>query len=95
MNDLISRKALIAEYDRLHIGPPGGARKLMEEAPAVQQWIPVTERLPQKEDAKVIDGYIIGILKGRKPNIMRWVEVASYPHYFTHWMPLPEPPKGE
>ena len=35
MNDLISRKALIAEYDRVHIGPPGGARKLMENAPAV------------------------------------------------------------
>lgn len=35
MDDLISRKALIAEYDRVHIGPPGGARKLMEEAPAV------------------------------------------------------------
>lgn len=35
MNDLISRKALIEEYDRVHIGPPGGARKLMEDAPAV------------------------------------------------------------
>lgn len=35
MNDLISRKALLAEYDRVHIGPPGGARKLMEDAPAV------------------------------------------------------------
>lgn len=35
MNDLISRKALIAEYDRVHVGPPGGARKLMEDAPAV------------------------------------------------------------
>jgi hypothetical protein len=34
-NDLISRQALIAEYDRVHIGPPGGARKLMEDAPAV------------------------------------------------------------
>lgn len=34
-NDLISRKALIAEYDRVHIGPPGGARKLIEDAPAV------------------------------------------------------------
>ena len=46
MDDLISRKALIAEYDRVHIGPAGGARKLMEDAPAVQKWIPVTERLP-------------------------------------------------
>ena len=24
---------LIAEYDRVHVGPPGGARKLMEDAP--------------------------------------------------------------
>ena len=31
--EYIERNALIAEYDRVHIGPPGGARKLMEEAP--------------------------------------------------------------
>lgn len=36
MDDLISRKALIAEYDRVHVGPPGGARKLMEDAPTVK-----------------------------------------------------------
>lgn len=35
MDDLISRTALIAEYDRVHVGAPGGARKLMEDAPAV------------------------------------------------------------
>lgn len=34
-NDLISRSALIAEYDRVHVGAPGGARKLMQDAPAV------------------------------------------------------------
>ena len=34
--DLISRSALIAEYDRVHIGPPGGARKLMEDAPGLE-----------------------------------------------------------
>lgn len=34
-NDLISRSALIAEYDRVHVGEPGTARKLMEDAPAV------------------------------------------------------------
>ena len=34
-DDLISRSALIAAYDEAHKGPPGGARKLMEEAPAV------------------------------------------------------------
>ena len=31
--EYIERNALIAEYDRVHIGPPGGARKLMVEAP--------------------------------------------------------------
>ena len=30
-NDLISRSALLSEYDRVHVGPPGGARKLIEE----------------------------------------------------------------
>ena len=34
-DDLISRSALIAAYDAAHKGPPGGARKLMENAPAV------------------------------------------------------------
>lgn len=33
--EYIERNALIAEYDRVHIGPPGGARKLMVDAPAV------------------------------------------------------------
>ena len=35
MSDLISRSALLARYDRIHVGAPGGARKLIEEAPAV------------------------------------------------------------
>ena len=35
MSDLVSRAALLAEYDKRHVGPPGGARKLIEEAPAV------------------------------------------------------------
>ena len=40
---LIDKEKLIAEYDRVHIGPPGGARKLMTEAedvPAIPlDWI--------------------------------------------------------
>ena len=35
MAKYIEREALIAEYDRVHVGKPGGARKLMEKAPAV------------------------------------------------------------
>lgn len=33
MDDLISRSALMAAYDKAHQGRPGGARKLIEEAP--------------------------------------------------------------
>jgi hypothetical protein len=40
---LIDKEKLIAEYDRVHVGPPGGARKLMaeaEEVPAIPlDWI--------------------------------------------------------
>lgn len=37
MRELIDRAALIAEYDRVHIGEPGGARKLIEEAPTIEE----------------------------------------------------------
>lgn len=32
--EYIERGALIAEYDRVHVGAPGGARRLMVDAPA-------------------------------------------------------------
>lgn len=34
MSDYISRQWLLNEYDKRHKGPPGGARKMIEEAPA-------------------------------------------------------------
>ena len=33
--DLISRSSLLAKYDKEHEGPPGRARKLIEEEPPV------------------------------------------------------------
>jgi hypothetical protein len=35
MSDLISRSALLAEYDKHHVGAPGRARKLIEDAPTI------------------------------------------------------------
>ena len=45
---LINREALIAEYDRVHIGEPGKARKLIEDAPTIEpeltgKWTYVTD----------------------------------------------------
>ena len=105
MNDLISRKALLAEYDRVHVGPPGGARKLIEEAPAVQRWIPVSERLPKpymdvitlRLDLLNEKYHAVGLeyimLHGTE-NIPMWSkDHLTWKNNVTHWMPLPEPPK--
>ena len=103
MSDLISRKALLAEYDRVHIGPPGGARKLMEDAPAVQQWIPVTERLPKKQREYLCFCNIDGHNEYPFYMVLKYYLVDEKPHFqhecehglrVTHWMEL-EPPKGE
>lgn len=51
---LINREALIAEYDRVHVGSPGGARKLMVDAPEVMpepKWIPCSEQMPEEHDS--------------------------------------------
>ena len=34
MSDYIEREKVLAEYDRQHKGPPGGARKIIETFPA-------------------------------------------------------------
>ena len=83
----------------------------------VQKWIPVTERLPDK-DGKYLTYYhnhfvdITRVLdfakdarKVNKYDFLRswkkvWYEYDSEYGYFTiddvtHWMPLPEAPKGE
>ena len=57
---LINREALLAEYDRVHVGEPGNARKLIVDAPTVEperKWIPVTERLPECEQEVLICTY--------------------------------------
>ena len=50
MDDLISRTWLLAEYDKRHKGPPGGARKLIEEATSAQ---PEPIRINLNEPIKV------------------------------------------
>lgn len=50
--ELIYREDLIAEYDRVHKGPAGGARKLMVDAPAVDAVV-----LPEGGIGNLSDGY--------------------------------------
>ena len=77
MDDLISRKALLAEYDRVHVGEPGGARKLIEDAPAVQRWIPVSERLPERGTLVICVGQRGGMFIGTPEFFIKSVFIHS------------------
>ena len=64
------------------------------------KWIPVTERLPEEPDRYLCNvksfafkgAYYQTILKYDKGG---FIEGYIYTDDVTHWMPLPEPPKGE
>ena len=62
-SDLISRSALLAEYDRVHVGEPGGARKLIAEAPAVDAVEVVRKPVKGYEGYYVVDqfGRVYGV----------------------------------
>ena len=86
------------------------ANILIENGVTIQQWIPVTERLPEEmpenKGKKVIgcivahDPYGNGKLKSqfrqrqydKYSNKWYWAKIGGCT--VTHWMPLPEPPKG-
>ena len=75
--------------------------RMMAHGVTVQEWIPVTERLPEA------GGYVVCIAKRNPfsrfmPMVARiekngWVNpiTEQYISDVTHWMPLPAPPKGE
>ena len=71
-----------------------GLRKEITRLQEATKWIPVTERLPEKEKRVVAyKGYsFLAKIVGNQ-----WFDVEwnCYRYGVTHWMPLPEPPKGE
>ena len=86
-----------------YVETPASAQNVPETN--VGEWIPVTERLPEK-DGLYLCNYHFG-----KNRDMTFTRVLDYyatdkiPHFqhtlddttmkVTHWMPLPEPPEGE
>lgn len=81
-DDLISRAALLAAYDAAHKGPPGGARKLIEEAPGVdaaperQGYVRVTRCRDCKRWEYDLDLATIG--KGTCLNSLLWTKPNDY-----------------
>lgn len=67
------------------------------KADAVQQWIPVSERLPNINESVLVcfdfmDGKCVRVSDRYGKNGMLWAGIPSNCKV-THWMPLPEPPK--
>ena len=90
---------------------PFCADHLIANGVTVQKWIPVTERLPDndyRKHWKERHYYLVRLQHGQMRTARYgykkydwWVDshncVLSKEHHteVTHWMPLPEPPKGE
>lgn len=120
MDDLISRKAAITAIQNAYCDTEGGDDKyavwknvgltnalhIMQDLPAAQRWVPVTEGLP-KEERNIYWVYTdFGSM-----HECRWTNnrfglgesdtwgwsIFDVPQHskVTHWMPLPELPKEE
>lgn len=95
---LIDADALIAKYDAMHVGAPGRARNLIVDAPTVNDWISVKDRLP--EVGKVVLAFgtrsaTTGMFQGvGARNDLWWWKGHTIKHV-SYWMPLPEPPKED
>lgn len=73
----------------------GLADHLLANGVTVQEWIPVTERLPEKGEGTVLvcgsRGGIYTAYLERGNKYPKWHKLNSKNHYCdpTHWMPLP------
>ena len=80
---------------------------LLDSGVTVQEWISVKDRLPDLISCNAGTAYseaVIAWTSGRKAMIAVWDGIdwiAPFDYWeawgeeITHWMPLPEPPKGE
>jgi hypothetical protein len=68
---------------------------LIANGVTVAKWIPVTERLPEYEQQVLTYRGESGISIERMFPGACWDFDYDFIDDVTHWMPLPEPPKGE
>lgn len=82
------------------------ADNLLDSGVTVQEWISVAERLPEEEG-----WYLVYTTPNRghksinKAMFCKWYACGNFEPYWrgagghwanvTHWMPIPQPPKGE
>ena len=94
--DLLTGHSIDTQQDVEYV-----ADHLIANGVTVQEWVPVDDRLPEA------GGYVVCIAKRNPfsrfmPMVARiekngWVNpiTEQYISDVTHWMPIPQPPKGE
>ena len=76
------------------------ADRLIANGITVQEWVDVKDRLPEESGMYIVtanDGHAqrVSFVQWQKKNRMWNLTGARSYWRVTHWMPLPEPPKGE
>lgn len=119
-NDLINRQAAITAIQNAYSDTEGGEDKcavwknvgltealhIMQDLPAAQRWIPVTERLPERRQVVIAIGekgtWDVGMFNGLAfgnldPSKWNWKKntVKTVKWWMKKEEALPEPPKEE
>ena len=71
------------------------ADKLISNGVTVQEWISVDDRLPEKDEIVIICTDENFIYAGELIGDTWFLDNDSWTATVTHWMPPPQPPKGE
>ena len=71
------------------------ADHLIANGVTVQEWISVKDRLPEKDEIVIICTDENFIYAGELIGDTWFLDNDSWTATVTHWMPMPEPPKGE
>lgn len=101
MDDLISRQAAIEAVGEVHPLDYNAQSTVnrIKKIPSAQEWIPVSERMPEVGHNVLIavdDGYVAEGCRAVDNTWVqyRWSTVLSEDKVIA-WMPLPKPPKEE
>lgn len=96
---LIDADALLEKmkHRREYVGRPSDPVCLVEDAPTVDGWVSVTDRLPEENGI-----YLVCVALGYM-DFYTWSDKIWFSSAFnvcddgfvTHWMSLPEPPKED
>lgn len=68
---------------------------LLDSGVTVQEWISVKDRLPKEDEIVIICTDKNFIYAGELIGDTWFLDNDSWTATVTHWMPLPQPPKGE